>query len=76
MFYDFTKASRVYHITYTPFFNFSTYSSLPVDTSVSLKFSPLRFPAITICNMNPVMVSKMDVKELLKKPVRYSTAHY
>lgn len=39
---------------------FSAYYSFPVQTAVSLKFSALRFPAVTFCNMNPVKLSQIN----------------
>ncbi|WAR07484.1 ASIC2-like protein [Mya arenaria] len=30
------------------------YYSNPMKTSVNLQFSPLLFPALTFCNMNPI----------------------
>ena len=32
---------------------FKGYSEHPVQTTVTLRFSPLRFPAVSFCNMNP-----------------------
>ncbi|XP_046366455.2 degenerin-like protein unc-105 [Haliotis rufescens] len=44
-----------YHLTYL----MQIYYSWPKQTSVSLGFSPLPFPTITICNTNPVKQSKL-----------------
>ncbi|XP_048249880.1 degenerin mec-4-like [Haliotis rufescens] len=37
---------------------FTTFYSYPIKTSVKLGFTALPFPAVTICNMNPIMLSK------------------
>ena len=37
------------------------YLSHPVDTKVDIQFSKiLAFPAVTICNMNPIVKSKLS----------------
>ncbi|XP_060580389.1 FMRFamide-activated amiloride-sensitive sodium channel-like [Ruditapes philippinarum] len=51
---------------------FQTFYSNPIQTTVSLDFSTLQFPAISICNMNPVRKSKIGmsialVEELFPK---------
>lgn len=48
-------AMLFYHLTYL----MQIYYSWPKQTSVSLGFSPLPFPTITICNTNPVKQSKL-----------------
>ena len=52
---------------------FSAYYAWPIQTSVSLKFSPLRYPAITFCNMNPVKLSSVkeypDLQEVINPKV-------
>ncbi|XP_061175625.1 degenerin deg-1-like [Saccostrea echinata] len=40
---------------------FGSYKSYPVKTSVDLKFSSLPFPAVSICNMNPIKMTKLDM---------------
>ncbi|XP_045176235.2 FMRFamide-activated amiloride-sensitive sodium channel-like [Mercenaria mercenaria] len=40
---------------------FQTFYSNPIQTTVSLDFSTLQFPAISICNMNPVRKSKIGL---------------
>ncbi|XP_060588552.1 degenerin unc-8-like [Ruditapes philippinarum] len=39
---------------------FKTYYSHPIQTTVSLEFNSITFPAISICNMNPVRNSKLS----------------
>ncbi|XP_067679741.1 acid-sensing ion channel 1-like [Haliotis asinina] len=48
-------AMLFYHLTYLV----QIYYSWPKHTSMSLGFSPLPFPSITICNTNPVRLSQM-----------------
>ncbi|VDI70491.1 Hypothetical predicted protein, partial [Mytilus galloprovincialis] len=36
------------------------YKSYPTQTNVKLDFKPLKMPAITICNMNPIRRTKVD----------------
>ena len=52
---------------------FSAYYSWPVQTAVSLKFSPLQFPAVTFCNMNPVKLTHVkkypDLQEVINPKV-------
>ena len=48
---------------------FSAYYSWPIQTSISLKFSPLAFPAVTFCNMNPVKLSQIDNYPTLKEVI-------
>lgn len=36
----------------------SLYTSYPTQTNMELSFKPLAFPAITICNMNPIRRSR------------------
>ena len=45
----------------------SDYLSRPIKTKVSLQFESLRFPAITICNMNPVKKSMLPIASI---PIR------
>ncbi|XP_062611576.1 amiloride-sensitive sodium channel subunit alpha-like [Saccostrea cucullata] len=40
---------------------FGAYKSYPVKTSVELKFSSLPFPAVSICNMNPIKMTKLYI---------------
>ncbi|XP_066292698.1 amiloride-sensitive sodium channel subunit alpha-like [Branchiostoma lanceolatum] len=44
-------------------YNFSLmlqrYFSYPVSTSIDIKFASLPFPAVTVCNVNPVRASKL-----------------
>ncbi|XP_035694516.1 degenerin deg-1-like [Branchiostoma floridae] len=44
-------------------YNFSLmlqrYFSYPVTTSIDIKFASLPFPAVTVCNLNPVRASKL-----------------
>lgn len=52
------------------------YSRWEVSTVVSLEYkSKLRFPAVTICNLNPVKKSSIEVEETefdsLKTALRY-----
>ncbi|XP_078610890.1 degenerin mec-4-like [Branchiostoma floridae x Branchiostoma japonicum] len=35
------------------------YFSYPVTTSIDIKFASLPFPAVTVCNLNPVRASKL-----------------
>ncbi|VDI36236.1 Hypothetical predicted protein [Mytilus galloprovincialis] len=48
------------------------YKSYPTQTNVKLDFKPLKMPAITICNMNPIRRTKVDelssalIQKLLK----------
>ncbi|KAL4239574.1 hypothetical protein ACF0H5_000385 [Mactra antiquata] len=53
-------------VTYQLVNLFRTYYSYPIQTSVSLAFSAIPYPAISICNMNPVRASKLDKTKLLK----------
>ncbi|XP_045176367.2 degenerin mec-4-like [Mercenaria mercenaria] len=46
---------------------FKTFYSYPIQTSVSLEFNSINFPAISICNMNPVRNSKLNMSEALLK---------
>lgn len=46
-------------VTYNLVELFKTFYSNPIQTTVSLDFSTLQFPAISICNMNPVRKSKL-----------------
>lgn len=39
----------------------SNYNSYPIKTKVSMKRTPLRFPSISFCNLNPVKMSKMNL---------------
>ncbi|XP_053383792.1 amiloride-sensitive sodium channel subunit beta-like [Mercenaria mercenaria] len=48
---------------------FRTFQSHPVQTTVSLDFSTLRFPAISFCNMNPVRKSKIGMSQQLRDTV-------
>ncbi|XP_046551051.1 amiloride-sensitive sodium channel subunit beta-2-like [Haliotis rubra] len=48
-------AMLFYHLTYL----IQIYYSWPKHTSMSIGFSPLPFPTITICNTNPVRLSQM-----------------
>ncbi|XP_060579534.1 uncharacterized protein LOC132736423 [Ruditapes philippinarum] len=55
---------------------FKTYYSYPSQTSVSLDFSPIAFPAITLCNLNPVRKSQLhrseDLRDLLSEDQVYA----
>ncbi|CAC5385141.1 SCNN1B [Mytilus coruscus] len=55
--------------------NFITYQSYPTQTNVKLDFKPLKMPAITICNMNPIRRTKIDElsSELIQKILIGST---
>ena len=48
---------------------FSAYYSYPIQTGVSLKFSALRYPAVTFCNMNPVKLSQINSYPTLKEVI-------
>lgn len=37
-----------------------SYLEFPKATKVSLSFNNLRFPAVTVCNVNPIRKSKLD----------------
>ena len=51
--------------TYQIYELFTTYRTYPIQTSVSLHNSQQDFPAITICNMNPIRWTKIpDTDEL------------
>ncbi|XP_046551586.1 amiloride-sensitive sodium channel subunit beta-like [Haliotis rubra] len=57
-------AMLFYHLTYL----IHIYYSWPKHTSMSIGFSPLPFPTITICNTNPVRLSQMkNVSKELKR---------
>lgn len=51
--------------------SFRTYYSYPIQTSINLEFNPIGFPAISVCNMNPVKRSKVEndttFKQILKE---------
>ena len=42
----------------------SLYTSYPTQTNMELNFKPLAFPAITICNMNPIRRSQAQYLNL------------
>ncbi|XP_046572220.1 degenerin-like protein asic-2, partial [Haliotis rubra] len=57
---------------------FTTFYSYPIKTSVKLGFTSLPFPTVTICNMNPIMLSKAhmldcSIQKLLKIPSSYQS---
>ncbi|XP_046358012.2 degenerin mec-10-like isoform X2 [Haliotis rufescens] len=57
---------------------FTTFYSYPIKTSVKLGFTALPFPTVTLCNMNPIMLSKAymlscDLQKLLKLPSEYQS---
>ncbi|KAL4239590.1 amiloride-sensitive sodium channel [Mactra antiquata] len=54
-------------LTYQLYNLFRTYYSYPIQTSVSLEFSAIPYPAISICNMNPVRKSKLEQVKSLEK---------
>lgn len=60
----------IYQVT-SIFVNFFQY---PTKTTVMIKFNPLPLPAITICNMNIIKKSKLDLVEskLLRNIVKVS----
>jgi hypothetical protein len=45
------------------------YISYPTQTKVKLQFKPLKFPFISLCNMNPIRKSQLGNlrNDLLKK---------
>ncbi|XP_060598498.1 amiloride-sensitive sodium channel subunit alpha-like [Ruditapes philippinarum] len=62
------------------YYLFNTYYSYPVQTSVKLDFDSIAFPAITLCNMNPVRKSKLDnseeLTEVLKSKDNQQSVYY
>lgn len=40
---------------------FKSFRSYPVKASVDLRFSSLPFPAVSLCNMNPIKLSKLSL---------------
>ncbi|XP_060068783.1 amiloride-sensitive sodium channel subunit alpha-like [Ylistrum balloti] len=44
---------------------FADYYSYPVETTVSLDFSAIQYPAVTFCNMNPLKKSMLNETPLL-----------
>lgn len=51
-------------------FHYRTFYSYPVQTTVSLEFNSIAFPAITICNMNPVKNGKLHMEPALEEVLR------
>nr|KAG5714061.1 hypothetical protein BaRGS_020389 [Batillaria attramentaria] len=43
------------------FFLFTTYLAFPVKNEINLGFSNLDFPSVTVCNVNPVRMSKLGL---------------
>ncbi|XP_046584647.1 degenerin-like protein asic-2 [Haliotis rubra] len=55
---------------------FTTFYKYPVKTSVKLGFTALPFPAVTICNMNPIKLSKANLLECtLQKTLEIPTEY-
>ncbi|KAL4240209.1 hypothetical protein ACF0H5_001003 [Mactra antiquata] len=54
-------------LTYQLVSLFRTYYSYPIQTSVSLEFNAIPYPAISICNMNPVKASKLNQSDELQE---------
>ncbi|XP_067679109.1 amiloride-sensitive sodium channel subunit alpha-like [Haliotis asinina] len=57
---------------------FTTFYSYPVKTSVKLGFTSLPFPTVTLCNMNPIMLSRAHaldcgIQKLLQIPSNYQS---
>ncbi|XP_046584648.1 amiloride-sensitive sodium channel subunit alpha-like [Haliotis rubra] len=57
---------------------FTTFYKYPVKTSVKLGFTALPFPAVTICNMNPIKLSKAkllscELQKTLEIPTEYQS---
>ncbi|KAL4218059.1 hypothetical protein ACF0H5_022797 [Mactra antiquata] len=51
------------------FILFRTYRSYPIQTTVSLEFGQLQFPAISFCNMNPVRKSMLNMSPTLRDTI-------
>ncbi|XP_067679108.1 acid-sensing ion channel 2-like [Haliotis asinina] len=55
---------------------FTTFNKYPIKTSVKLGFTALPFPAVTICNMNPIKLSQAKWLSCeLQKTLQLPTEH-